>query len=288
MESINPSASESSAQIDSSGTEVLTEMSNKFDSEAAKKLVEQEKHHSDQDKTVKEVSPVTRVITDREGHVTIESEYFKTYRTLTERSDYDRKNPEDTKLGRAVWDIGFSSAMLDCDKDFKKSLERSDMDPSKMSPGTVELYKKAMKGVTALLEIADNNKKDDVLEQIEGTGQIGAFFVAMYELKQFDKENDKTPESNETETPPEDTRPETDSREIKERFDALERRFSTLIGDRGVDSEEVEGLYAEYSDLLKSVFDPETKEIIEERRSSLFSLIDQLAGINKLISSMDD
>ena len=274
METIETN-SESSENLDNNRFEALTEMSGQFDPEKAKSQIEEEKQGINPAKHVKEVSPATRIITDEKGHFAIESSYLDVYYSYERSDNYDRHNPEDMKLGQAIWNIGFASTMLDCDKDFRKKLENDDVDLDTLNPDAAKQYKKVFNGLLEIANSTESDKAKALIEQMRNAGSIGEYFGDYFDTICYLKESGM------------ELKPYEIPSSENVRFDVLEQEYANLMSGNGISTEAVDDLYAKYSELSKAISDPKVLEKVTQRKNSLFSLIDKLEEINKKINSID-
>lgn len=301
---------EDGKNFDSDQFGMLSEMSGQFDPEEAKKQVgeakkkiEEEKQSVDLDKHIKIVSPATRIVTDENGHSVIESKYIDAYYAYEKSDDYDRRNPEDVRLGRAFWNVGFASAMLDCNKDFREQLENNNVDEENLAPDAARQFKKAFNGLLEIADSTDSSKVNELMKQMENAGPIGEYFSGLFdaicELKAngmeltphkipFSKNGHSDDLERENADPMFGKELGNEAaNDLYVKFDALEQEYANLMSGKGISIEAVDDLYAKYSELSKTVSDPKVLEKVTERRNSLFSLNNKLEEINKEISGID-
>ena len=285
--------SEEAGENQTSGASSLEEMANQFDpakAEEEKRRAIEEMNQSKEN--VIATGDVSRLIKDENGKIKLESDYLDLYYDYAASDKYDSKNPEDQKLGRDIWALGFHAALLDIDKTAKEQLRNLD-DLSKLEPSSAENYKKIFNAMIELSNSGNHDVVNGVIEKVGDSGKFGGFLANTYEsievmkrmgrpLKPYKLENLPV-ESNGNE---EEKTPEP---EVDEKFNNLEQRFQKINSRNGkINPEEVNDLLSEYKDYSRNITDPKTLEEIKAREEHLASLSDQLEEIAKRIASIDD
>lgn len=222
---------------------------------------------------------VSKVIVESNGNRAIESEYLDLYYDYKKNSGAEY----DEELGQAIWAVGFGMALLDLDQKVTKDLsEEGLIEIENLDKSSTKQYKKVWNGLIDMLESNKREKVEQALKKMKETGKVGEFFAEAFQAindtivggaasanqLRFKIEESELPDKKE------------DDSEVIERFNELEQRFAKMMSSRGIDLEEVDKLYSEYSSLSSSVFNPERAEIIEDRKNRLFDISDKLKKVN--------
>lgn len=204
----------------------------------------------------------TKMIKNEEGKLRLESDYLDVYYDYAKSDEYDPHSPKDRELGKAVWDIGMSSALLDLDSNFVKMISgNTEFNLDGLDADSQYQYKKAINGILNIVEKANEDQTNWLVEQMKNVGDVGVFMAAQL------------------------TNPEMfhDSDNSEEQFNRLEQEFYKIMSSNLGDQEAADDLYARYSELSKTTTDPKILETIEDRRNKLFSHINKLEELSKKV-----
>lgn len=230
---------------------------------------------------------VSKLIKQPNGKHALASEYLSLYDSC--KDNYNPHDKESKALGDTIWSLGHSIAILDLDKNAITKLTTGaieDIDDD-LDPDSARLYKKTING---LLDMIDSDKVDSVkrvVEKMRKTGKTGEYFADIFESLEedissgiftskdirYDSENLGSPETK---------------KESNQAIDSLERAYTELLSSGRINPEDINDLYAGYSELSKTTFDPKVTELIEERMRTLSNLSDKFEDINLKIASFDD
>lgn len=230
---------------------------------------------------------VSKLIKQPNGKHTLASEYLSLYDSY--KDNCDPHNKESKTLGNTIWSLGHNLAILDLDESTVTKLSTGAIEniDDDLGPDSARLYKKTING---LLDMVDSDKVDSVkqvVEKMRETGKAGEYFAEMFEsLEEEISLGIHTSKDFRYDLGSPDS-PETKN-ESNQTFDSLERTYAELLASGKINPEEINALYAGYSDLLKTTFDPEAAELIEERIRTLSNLSDKFEDINLKTASFDD
>ncbi len=236
----------------------------------------------------------TKMIKDEEGKLRLESDYLDVYYDYAKSDKYDPHSPKDRELGKAVWDIGMSSALLDLDSNFIKMVSgATEFNLGELDTDSQYQYKKAINGILNMVENASEDQVNRLVGQMEDVGEVGWYMAGMLDSYAFLKKSGELPQpydlsktiDDEDNTGLQNSNPEMfhDSDNSEEQFNRLEQEFYKIMSSNLGDQEAADDLYARYSELSKTTTDPKILETIEDRRNKLFSHINKLEELSKKV-----
>lgn len=277
-----------SEEVAESSASILEEEAGQFDPQKAEaerqKVLEEQESSKEKVLSRGEVSTMSE---DENGKAVLKSEYMDAFSKYKEGENYDKN---DYELGKAIWGVGMSAALLDVDKDVIEELKNGEgtfYDSMLKDSRVLHVFDKACEDMKKIAESDNEAAAEEAIEYIKSTGKVGEFIVDGYEAWLEGKAIFRSGESEtkQKETEQEKTR-KPDEKEYLDKLSTLEKRFSKLGSGNGYDTEELEELAASYRQLQGKIYDPKTREKIEERYNYLAGLRDRFESIQGDISRM--